>query len=109
MAQAVDLREELVARANADLKAMTAEPDPAKAAWLGGRAQALLSVVNDLGDKQLPLQDIEGTVQKRLLEAAVIARQTALRDYAIGRIAGLNVACRHLRKRHAEAPRGCQK
>jgi hypothetical protein len=98
----VDLREELVTRANADLKAMTAEPDPAKAAWLGGRAQALLSVANDLRDKGLPVQDVEGTLRKRLLEAAEIVRQTALRDYAIGRIAGLNVACRLLREGHGE-------
>ncbi len=96
--ESVCLYQALLTRANADLQEATGEPDAAKRAWLGGRAQALLSLANYLRDEAVSGEGLEAVVETRMMKAVQAVNQTGLRDYAIGKVAGLNLVRRLLRK-----------
>ncbi len=101
----MDLRRELVDQANADLKDMALEPSPAKRAWLGGRAQVLLSLANTIGE-DLPSPEEVGAKVETLLSKAADSAKTRGRgedaQYDIGKIAGLNLVRRLLRTDHRD-------
>ncbi len=97
----MDLSEELVKRANADLRDMGLEPDPSRRAWLGGRAQVFLSIANRMGYDSPSPGDLEAEIEMRLSKAAEAVRRTGHQDeaqYEVGKIAGLNLVRRLLRK-----------
>ncbi len=69
------LRRALVDRANADLREMGAEPDASKRAWLGGRAQALLSLANAIDADSPSTEDLQAKVDALLSKAAGAVRE----------------------------------
>ncbi len=102
----MDLYQALLARANADQKEMGVEPNPSKRAWLGGRAQVLLSVANFIKDEAPSDEELEAEVDRRLSKVAEAVKRIERRDdaqYDVGKIAGLNLVRRFLR---ANSPKG---
>lgn len=99
--ETMDLHRELVDRANADLKAMALEPNPSKRAWLGGRAQVLLTVANAIRDDSLSVEALAAAVDALISKAAEEARIRGREEdaqYEFGRVAGLNTVRRLLRR-----------
>lgn len=79
---------------------MGIEPNPTKRAWLGGKAQVLLSLANLIKDESPYTGDLEAEVQMRLRKAAEAVKRAGHRDdaqYEVGKIAGLNRVRRLLR------------
>ncbi len=96
----MDLHRELVDLANADLEAMGMEPNPSKRAWLGGRAQALLTVANAIRDDSLSGEALGARVSALLFKAAEAAKERGRGEdaqYEVGRVAGLNAVRRLIR------------
>ncbi len=96
----MDFHRELINQANADLKEMEVEPDPSKRAWLGGRAQVLLSVANFIKDDSPSAEAPERDGEARLSKVAESVKGKGQRDdaqYEVGKIAGLNLVRRLLR------------
>ncbi len=94
------LCQELVDRANADLKQMGLEPNSSKRAWLWGRAQVLLTVANAIRDESPSPEALSARIDTLLAKAAEAARGRGRGDdtqYEIGRVAGLNSVRRLLR------------
>jgi len=96
----MDLHKGLIDQANADLKAMGLEPNPSKRAWLGGRAQVLLTVANAIRDDSLSEEALGARVDALLFKAAEAAGCRGRKEdaqYELGRVAGLNAVRRLLR------------
>ncbi len=102
----MELCEKLVTQANADLRQMRVEPDPEKRAWLGGRAQVLLSLANFIRENSPSTADLEAKVEMLMSKAAEAVKLAGRMDYApydVGKVAGLNLVRRLLR---GESPAG---
>ncbi len=96
----MDLHRELVDRANANLAEMSVEANPSKRAWLGGGAQALLSVANYLEDGSPSAQELAAEVETRLSKVAEAVGRLGHRaeaQYEVGKVAGLNLVRRLMR------------
>ncbi len=97
----MDLHRELVNQANADLGSVMSETSPSKRAWIVGRAMVIFEVANYMQGESPSTQELEAKL------ATLLARETGALEqrrregdaqYVVGRVAGLNLVRRLMRR-----------